>query len=143
MKQWLIAAVSILLTTVLPAQNISSTFNTNAEGWTVINDPVGTVSLPTYNPTGGSPGGCISKFEGALSLPGLTLFFVAPPKYLGNKSWAFGNSLSFDIRSERTATTTFSDDNIVLEGSGITLFFNIPTPPTTWTHIDCPLVQGS
>ena len=151
MKQWLLAAVSIILTTILSAQNISSTFDTNVEGWTAINR-IPFLGNSTYTlthlPSGGNPNGCISVNEATTSLG--VLFFVAPPIFRGNKTLAYGNKFSFDIRSQRNpATNTFVDEDIIIEGAnGVSLFFylyvdNTANPITNWTHFDIPMIENS
>jgi Laminin B (Domain IV) len=153
MKQWLLAAVSIILTTILPAQNISSTFDTNDEGWTAVNRviflglPIISTNPLTYSSTGGNTNGCISINENP-SFPG-TLYFVAPPKFRGNKTLAYGNKLSFDIRSQRDPVfVTFVEDDLILEGNGTTLYFNlfvnnITNKITDWAHFDVPMNESA
>jgi Laminin B (Domain IV) len=150
MKQWLLAAALSIFTTVIFAQNITSTFDVNNDGWTAINRvPIfgNLASNLTYLPTGGFPNGCISVNE-ATTAAGV-LYFVAPPKFRGNKTLSYGNNLRFDIRSQRNpATATFVDDDVVIEGNGLTLFFNLFVNTTNnkidnWTHFDIPMNENS
>src|SRR5262249_16671505 len=72
--------------------DIISGFNTGDEGWQVVsfenlttdNFSIMATSTPTFNPTGGNPGGYISttdQDDGDLT-------FSAPAKFLGNVSGA-------------------------------------------------------
>jgi gliding motility-associated-like protein len=127
-----------LLSTWLSAQTITSDFNTNNEGWQAIDSPLGGFAGSTYRATGGNPNGHISVRD---ILPASTMYFVAPSKFMGNKSWAYNNSLSFDLKIE--TGTSFSVDDVILEGSGIILVFDIANPLTSWTIYTCPLNENS
>jgi gliding motility-associated-like protein len=153
MKQWLLAAVSIFFSHLLTAQNISSTFDNDDDGWTAVNR-VSNILFTTVNPytltytaTGGNPSGCISANETPSSLG--TLYFVAPAKFRGNKTLAYGNKLSFDIKSQRDPTlVTFVEDDLVLEGGGFTLYFNLfvnnaSNSINNWTHFDVPMNENA
>jgi gliding motility-associated-like protein len=151
MKHWLLAAALSIFTTVIFTQNITSTFDTNDEGWRIVNYSSTTgitfgTALPTYTRTTvGTPNGFISKYEG-LVIGGSTLYFSAPAKFLGNHSRAYGNNLSFDIKVERDVNNAsvrpYGDDNLVIEGGGITLYTYLEPPPTNWTHVDCRLDES-
>jgi len=106
------------------------------DGWTVINDATG----PTYFATGGNPGGYIQAVDQVL---GLTWFWVAPPKFLGNDSAAYGQNLQFDLR-QSGLNNQFDEDDVVLMGSGLTLAFDTPNNPgITWTSYNVPLLASA
>lgn len=74
---------------------ITSTFDVNNDGWTTINangDPT-----PTYSSTGGNPGGNIQAFDLPVGASVPIPYFVAPAKFLGNRSFSYGKNLRFDI----------------------------------------------
>jgi gliding motility-associated-like protein len=127
-----------LIYTGLSAQTITSDFNTSNEGWQAIDSPLGGFAGSTYRATGGNPNGHISAKD---VLPLSTMYFVAPAKFLGNKSWAYNNSLSFDLKVE--TGTFFSVDDVILEGNGVILVFDIANPTTSWTTYTCPLNENS
>src|SRR5882757_10615082 len=76
-----------------------STFDTDAENWSVVsftNPNAGDFSVlgttaPTYNATGGNPGGFISTVDPDSG----DFMFGAPSKFLGNQTGA--GSLSYDL----------------------------------------------
>ena len=135
MKRWLVITLNVLVFS-LSAQTVSSTFDdpaTAAEGWTGIDDPFGFAVTLAYRANGGvNNSGCISLRDN-LPLGGSTFFFSAPAKFLGNKSWAYNNTLSFDMKLT-VGTSTFGGDGVILEGAnGTRLFAAIPIPTANWT----------
>ena len=139
MKKALIVTASMLFTT-LSAQTISSNFNTNDDGWQARDFPLGGTNAVAYRTTGGNPTGHIS-FKDRNILPATTIYFVAPQKFLGNKSWAYNNTLTFDLKIE--TGTFFYEDDVILEGSGITLALDLPNPTTFWSSFTCTLNELS
>ncbi len=139
MKKALIVAACLLFTT-LSAQTISSNFNTNDDGWQVRDFPLGGTNTVTYRTTGGNPTGHIS-FKDRNILPATTIYFVAPQKFLGNKSWAYNNTLTFDLKIE--TGTFFYEDDVILEGNGITLALDLPNPTNAWSSFTCTLNELS
>jgi gliding motility-associated-like protein len=111
------------------AHSQTSSFNVDIEGWTIIGDAGGVIQ-PVYNTSGGNLGGFISsKDEGT----GGTWYFSAPPKFLGNKSWFYGQNLRFDLKQNRT-DQQFNGDDIIIEGNGVKLIFKTANNPgLTWT----------
>ncbi len=81
------------------SQNIVCTFDTNDEGWTVIdNDGSGNYGkngATQYYSTDGNPGGHI-EIEDNLSGP---FYGVAPAKFLGDLSSYINGNISFDARA--------------------------------------------
>jgi hypothetical protein len=106
---------------------ISSTFDADADGWTIFNDGSG----PVYYATGGMNGGYI--FGTDLG-NGQYWYWNAPTKYLGDRSAFYNGSLSFHLI--QTDTTSQVDQNdIVLIGGGLTLNYDTPyNPELTWTY---------
>ena len=114
MKKTAIVAACIMLLTQLSAQVISSNFNTNNDGWQSRDSPLGGFNMATYQTTGGNPAGHISARD---VLPVSTMYFVAPSKFLGNKSWAYNNTLTFDLKVQ--TGTLFAEDDVNIEGNGV------------------------
>lgn len=123
----------------------SSTFNANAEGWTVADlnfpavgapPPVLGTFAPTWSASGGNPGGHI--FTGDPS--GNVFYWSAPIAYLGNQSAAFGGSLAFDLAVAGAGFGTppnFHQEDVVLVGGGRTLVYDTgfnpgPTSVVSW-----------
>src|SRR5690242_13298357 len=71
--------------------NVSDDFSASANGWTHVGD---TTTPPTFNATGGNPGGYISINDVAA---GQGDFFVAPAAYLGNDSAYVNGNISLDL----------------------------------------------
>jgi len=111
---------------------ITSTFNSDAEGWMAIDNQSG--PTPTYVPTGGNPGGFIQVVDG---VGGTATYFIAPAKFLGNRSSSFGQLLQFDLQVSVTANS--STAGVRLAGGGITLVklltpeFSLPVVEPGWS----------
>lgn len=129
------SAIAVSTLTIVPVQaaTVSSTFDTDAEGWTTVyyqnsasNNPPSTPANLTYFATGGNPGGYIAASDFSAN----DLTFIAPSKFLGDKSTFLNGSLSFDL------TTSFiipGGYGAFLRGAGLTLASFISTPnPNQW-----------
>ena len=139
MKKALIVVAACLLFTNLSAQTISSNFNTNDDGWQARDYPLGGTNAVTYRTTGGNPTGHIS-FKDRNILPATTIYFVAPAKFLGNKSWAYNNTLTFDLKIE--TGTFFYEDDVIIEGNGVILALDLPNPTASWSSFTCTLNES-
>jgi len=114
----------------------SSTFDASTEGWKAVNGASHFERLLD----GGDPGGFIQ----AKDVNGETLwFFAAPSAYLGDKSAAYGGSLSFALKSDSTSpplATTYADIHL-LGANGVRLVFTGDAVPTGgWTSYTVALV---
>lgn len=111
---------------------ISSNFDNpvdGADGWTVAGDG----SAPAYLVGGGNPGGYISTTDQAT---GSVVYWVAPAKFLGDQSSAFGGRLTFDLRQSTTEnqfTITTANPLVRLIGNGVVLSLLGTGPGTTFT----------
>jgi hypothetical protein len=106
---------------------VQSTFDSNTEGWSTIGDSAGT---PTWIASGGNPGGHIRASD---SVGGITWFFRAPAAYYGDRSAAYGGTLSFDELQFDTSAQ-YDDRDIILSGGGVTIWYDFPNNPAlTWT----------
>ena len=115
-----------------------STFDVDAEGWTVTGDAIS--AIPNYVSSGGNPGGYISATDNE---SGGIWYWQAPAKFLGNISEAYGQTLRFELR--QSALTQQRDDNdVVLKGPGGTFYYNTPyNPGKTWTSYAVVLSETS
>ena len=104
------------------AQTVTSTFDTNADGWTHApgGDPGSTV---TFSATGGNPGGRIVLNEAA---QGAFDFFQAPAKYLGNDSAFLNGTFSFQLM-DNSSIDDLSAPLTLTDASGDTLTHVLPT----------------
>jgi gliding motility-associated-like protein len=108
---------------------IISTFDTDRDGWTALDNQSG--PTPTYKPTGGNSGGYIEMIDG---VAGTATYFVAPAKFLGNRSTSYGATLKFDLQVSITPNS--STAGVQLIGGGTTLVRLLPTLPAVapnWT----------
>jgi hypothetical protein len=131
------ALTSTLLAWALAGQATTSTFETGAEGWRAIGDTEGVLE---WLPTGGNPGGHVSVADAA---NGGVVYFVAPTSFLGDRSFAIGTLLTFDLQQVYTGSPNQSNEpDVILQGAGLRLIFNTPTNPAngSWTSYAVPLV---
>jgi hypothetical protein len=151
-------ALSLLLFIAAPARAglITSTFDTDADGWTSVTlkypnpgapPPILGTFTPNWFPTGGTPGGFIylNDPDGS-NATGDTQYWKAPTKFLGNLSAFYGGNLSFDL-TDFTAFRfgPFDQEDIILVGGGLTLVYDTPYNPSTgntWTHYSVGLVPS-
>lgn len=124
----------------LPAQ--TSTFDTDNENWSATGDPAS--QMPFWSATGGTPGGFIRVADAAT---GGTWYFVAPPKFLGNKCAAYGKYLRYDqFTSDTSNQQPFGGrpDVILFTTGGVQFVFdNAQNPGLEWTHYDILLQEGA
>lgn len=134
---------------------ITSTFDTNSEGWIVVDicqDTVVPAQSPTLAPfysfTNGHPGGFIWQDDNhTATCPGSSgpawYFFQAPARYLGNRSTYYGGSLSFNIRRHLGSFNAFAD--VILEGAGSRLILGSRSASAVdvWTSYTVPLTTSS
>lgn len=108
-----------------------STFDADADGWTALDSNTG--STPAYQAAGGNPGGFIQVFDG---VGGTATFYVAPAKFLGDKSAYYGGTLQFDLQV--SVAPNSSTAGVRLSGGGITLVklltpeFALPPVAPAW-----------
>lgn len=140
MKHWSwvgLLGVSAFLGAVQPAaaQTVlaSSHFDAGAEGWQVQDlaypnagappNHLATYS-PTYNSTGGNPGGHLQMVDPS----GNAWYWYAPAAFLGNQAGAYGGKLSYQLKATG-GTALFSQEDVILVGGGITLVRGNLAPP--------------
>jgi len=119
-----ISALAFLFSASLPALAVTSTFDTDAEGWSA---------------TGGNPGGNV--FIDDLTTGGVT-YFVAPSLFLGNFAGALGSQLTFDLMQRYPGgPNQFNDEDVILSGGGLTVVYDTANNPVNngWTSYSVPL----
>ncbi|HYC84718.1 MAG TPA: FG-GAP-like repeat-containing protein, partial [Chryseosolibacter sp.] len=109
---------------------VSSTFDTDADGWTfsdaVVHDPGGYISS-TYSASATSS----------------TQYWSAPSKFLGNHVVkSAGMNLKFDLQQSVAGTSSHANGDVRIESPGFTLVYSFPVKPATapgWTTYELKL----
>lgn len=117
----------------------TSHFSTDSEGWIAAGDSEGPL---VWVASGGNPGGHVLIDD--LTTGGVT-YFVAPPKFLGDRSVALGSNLSFDLQQVYTGTPSqFDSADVLLYGAGLTLAYDTAVNPANgaWTSYAVPLTAA-
>jgi gliding motility-associated-like protein len=137
----------LLVTLALSAQaQITSTFDTNADGWTFYNASFTSIAV-THNPANGNPGGYISAtYASASNTTNANTnlnnqVWFAPSKFLGNHLIkSLGMNLKFDLQQSQTGTASGVD--VVIQSGGTYIYFNLPLKPAVapaWSSYSLPL----
>lgn len=123
-----------------PALAATSTFDTDDENWLITGDAQGGGISPTYNSSGGNPGGFISATD---NVTGNVWYFQASDAFHGDFSGAYGTNLTFDLRQSGTHSQ-FNAVDLYLRGGGLELTFDTASNPgTEWTSYSVPLTEAS
>lgn len=110
------------------ASYANSTFEVDADGWTLGNNADDTV--PMLNLKGGNPDGNICGRDTA---DGDIWYFVAPAKYLGNASAVWGKRLTFDLK-QGSIYNQIRGRDVILNGGGLSIVVNSKfAPGLDWT----------
>ncbi|WP_247731021.1 alkaline phosphatase D family protein [Halovivax limisalsi] len=120
---------------------IASTFDADADGWLISQN--GGSDHPIYLESGGNPGGHISD-EGARG--GVTWYYQAPFKFLGDREAFYGGTLSFDCKQDEI---DWQFDPHPTEGGDVLLasgetklvyeFRGVDEPGIEWATFEAPL----
>jgi len=106
----------------------SSVFEADDEGWMLGNN--GEATQPILHPEGGNPGGNICGIDKA---SGDIWYFVAPAKFQGDASAAWGKRLTFDLKQYAIFNQIRGRD-VVLNGGGLAVANNMRfAPGLDWT----------
>lgn len=127
------------------AHGAFSSFDVDAEGWTVADTAgAGDYSLlidelgSVWASDSGNPGGGISATDNT----NFTIMFRAPDAYRGDRSAALGLELRFDITSTHDSWT--QDTVVVLKGANMILVSEFTLPVAgQWNTVVIPLVASS
>jgi hypothetical protein len=117
---------------------ITSTFDTDADGWILRNDNDNVTATVIHTSTGGNPGGFISGTLGYDNYPGF--FWYAPTKFLGNLMYrSYGQTLSFSQQQAVVGDINeyngnyyegFHADIMIASGNNI-IYYHLPKPAIT------------
>jgi len=110
--------------------SVQSTFAQGTEGWTVSGDAQGDSVVPR------NKGGALLAKDNE---SGGVWYWKAPEKFLGDKSGAYGKTLSFSLRQSAT-DSQFKTEDIILQGGGLKITHNLDHHPgRAWTYYSVPL----
>ncbi|MEM0984411.1 MAG: laminin B domain-containing protein [Planctomycetota bacterium] len=135
-----ITAAALAATAFTAGAQVTSTFDTDADGWSTIND----TSSFGFDALVGNPAGSIVGVDRA---SGAIWYFAAPSKFLGNQSAALGGTLSWDIlglTGSQSLGGTNADVFLSSGGTliGIDLGFNPNTTDFTNYSVDLSFDAG-
>lgn len=116
------------LPTLAQTPTITSTFDTDNEGWEIVNMALYShkpayVGIPTIWSTAGNPGGCLEVFDNYY-FTGIS----APASWLGDRRAYFGGSIDFDLKEWET-TASWVQPGAALVSTNHTLYYPTPVPP--------------
>lgn len=119
---------------------VSSTFDNDRDGWTIIGDAQDETAIPDYKSTKGNPGGYVEAVD---DVYGGTWYWYAPPKFLGDKEKAYNGLLMFDLQESNTSPA-FDEYDVVLESAdGMRLYYKFDNyPGKSWTNYIIPLNEA-
>jgi len=128
--------VEVVFTSALKklAFPVNSTFDTGADGWTVAGGGFDRSGIVEWHAADGVPGGHIAAHSNG------DWFWIAPPKFRGDASAAYGAWIKFTINQSFLNGANFG--RIILNGGGYSIAFNAPyVPLTTWTSFSVHLQE--
>lgn len=128
---------------------IVSAFDSDADGWVVVDLPattngpfttvVGGPYTPLFSATGGNPGGYIYEQDPT----GNAFYFQAPARHLGNQSAAYGANLTYDQWVITTNNNLREIPDVVLvSGSTALVYQASANPGSNWTSFSVPLLES-
>ncbi len=107
---------------------ITSTFDTDADGWTFSN-PAGPTVTVVYLSTGGNPNGSVSVNFGA-NTSFTTQNWIAPSKFLGNQLVrSLGMNLKFDLQQSQAGSNSNINGDVRIGNGSINLVYSLPSKP--------------
>ncbi len=124
----LIALISLILIGKLCSAQITSTFDTDADGWTFFDSS--TPITVNHQSSNGNPGGFVSVTYSA-STTTTTESWFAPAKFLGNLVVrSLGQDFKFDLQQSIAGTgSTPGIAEIRIENGGSVLVYQLPVKP--------------
>lgn len=122
----LLLSFSLLFFSLSTAQ-ITSTFDTDADGWIFLNSA--TPITPNHSTTGGNPTGFISVAYSA-SVGTSTQSWIAPAKFLGSQVLrSMDMNLLFDLQQSQAGTSSNVNGDVRIESGSTIIVYSLPTKP--------------
>ena len=115
--------------TALP---VAEGFENGAAGWAVAGGTLGLSGPIAPHAAGGSFGGYVA----ATGYGGGGWFWIAPPRFLGNLSSAYGQTLRFDLIQDKSNLGCQGlYEMVILDGGGYEIYYKAPFKvQTSWTN---------
>lgn len=136
--------VSTLSTTAQPFVTLATSHfddtNNPLDGWRGTNSPAYVTNL-----LGGATSNSVGYIRaGETSGDGQTMYFVAPPKYLGDIRPAYNGVLKLSLKQSETGNYSGHGDFVLLGSSNVLLSFGLRTVPprTSWGSYQIPLNEN-
>lgn len=131
------AMLLLFLPAIASAQLAESTFAAGTEGWLSVIMPypsaVPVSIIGVYTPNWVASGGgylSMNDPDGSNSV-GNCEYWQAPAAFLGARGAAYGGTLAFDIGNGSPGYGTFTQEDLILVGGGITMVAMLPSTPTS------------
>lgn len=129
------------------AEFIVSDFATGADGWTNVQLPYPSAIPPTIlgtYPPSWTLGRISLQDPDGSGQSGNAQYWIAPDKFLGNRSAAYGDSLLYDIDDVGTGFGSFTQEDVILTSPTLTLTLQLAAlPGATRTTVRVPLVESA
>lgn len=127
------ASIALAFFSTTASAQVSTTFDTDLDGWTISGD-----NTHFWNPVDGNPDGCLEVPDNA-SGPWSTA--LAPPKFLGNwRDMTESDSVSYDVLFLPTTESSGNPPAVFrISGPGGSARFNQVIEDSVWVHIAAPL----
>lgn len=127
LKTLMISAAALTVAGAAQAMTISSTFDSDAEGWT------GNGGTATWTDTGGNPDGYLSQTDSTSTF----MFLSLPSAYEGDLSAFDGGTVSFDaidLGGNGTELSGFGELTIMGAGGSVTADLYVGAVADIWTN---------
>ncbi len=107
---------------------ITSTFDTDADGWTFSN-PAGAAVTVVYSSTGGNPSGrVLATYSSNVGFG--TQSWIAPAKFFGNQmAFSLGMNLRFDLQQSQAGTSSNANGDVRIESGNSQILYSLPAKP--------------
>src|SRR5690349_2670728 len=132
----------LFLTTHGNAQ-ITSTFDTDADGWTFYHGPTGTYSTVNHSGSGGNPNGYVSVTYASQISTSAVQYWIAPAKYLGTKvAQCLDMNLKLDLQQSAAGTNSSTRGDVRIKSGNNVIVYSFPSKPAVaplWTSYTLPL----
>ncbi len=125
----LFSTLLILFALSVQAQ-ITSTFDTDADGWTATHLG-GTAATFSHQSSGGNPTGFVSvtpPTAGGTVNTSFTWYWNAPAKFFGDYDFSYGANFKVDLQQSVVGTDNTQSDIIIYSGSN-SIHFSFATKP--------------